>query len=108
LPQKLCLTFRAPLQNRQTERVTSRGYYHHVAAREFAGMLSLITRRRVFVTGVTREEGLPIEQSADVYQHLPMGERQRLKEIQAAEIYSLLAKLCGMQRPLAETFLQAV
>ena len=71
LPQKLCLTFRAPLLAHESERIYRAGFYHDDIAKEFAAFLSIVTRRRVFAVRQTRLEGLPIEEAAYFYQRSP-------------------------------------
>jgi hypothetical protein len=107
LPQKLCLTFRAPLQEYKTERVTRAGLYQDQIAKEFAAFLSLISRRRVFAVRQTRLDGLPIEEAAHLYQRSYPQERQSLKEIQPTEVYCLLANLQAMDRRSAQSFILA-
>lgn len=107
LPQKLCLTFRAPLQTHETDHVSSAGFLPDEIAKEFAAFLSIVTRRRVFAVGQTRADELPIEETADFYQSLHFQEKQRLKEIQPSEINRLL-NLQAMDRRLARSFVLAM
>lgn len=98
LPQKLCLTFKAPYS----------GIFPEEIAKEFAAFLSLVTRRRVFVGRQIRYNGLPIEQEVDIYKHLHFQEKQRLKEIEPKEIYQLLENLQTMDRRIANSFILAM
>lgn len=104
LPQKLCLTFRAPLQVQKTQHTTSSGFYPDKIAKEFAAFLSIVTRRRVFAVGQTRSDRLPIEESTDPYQSHHYQENQRLKEIQPDRISKLLMNLQAMDRHIARSF----
>ncbi|MCW7072470.1 MAG: hypothetical protein OCU20_01000, partial [Methanophagales archaeon] len=109
LPQKLCLTFKAPYEVRKdTGRFTSSGIFPEEIAKEFAAFLSLVTRRRVFVGRQIRYNGLPIEQEVDIYKHLHFQEKQRPKEIEPKEIYQLLENLQTMDRRIANSFILAM
>ena len=109
LPQKLCLTFKAPYDVRKdTGGFTSSGISPEEIAKEFAAFLSLVTRRRVFVGRQIRYNGLPIEQEVDIYKHLHFQEKQRLKEIEPKEIYQLLENLQTMDRRIANSFILAM
>jgi hypothetical protein len=63
LPQKLCLTFKAPYEKRGTETISVQGQFPDEIAQEFAAFLSLVTRRRIFVGNQTRLNDLPIERN---------------------------------------------
>jgi len=109
LPQKLCLTFKAPYEMRKdTGRFRSSGIFPEEIAKEFAAFLSLVTRRRVFVGRQIRYNGLPIEQEVDIYKHLHFQEKQRPKEIEPKEIYQLLENLQTMDRRIANSFILAM
>jgi hypothetical protein len=109
LPQKLCLTFRAPHEVRsRSEHSVISGFYWHEIAKEFAAFLSLVTRRRVFVDRLMRYNGLPIEEEAELYGRSSIQERQRLKEIQPEKIYRLLNILQAMERRIANGFMLAM
>ena len=105
LPQKLCLTFKAPLEERGGV-VWVIGVFSHETAKEFAALLSLITRRRVFTGKQTREEGKPIEVEVD-YQQLYFQRVQRPKEIKQKKIHQLLENLQAMDRNIANGFILA-
>jgi hypothetical protein len=109
LPQKLCLTFKAPHEvKRETEHAHIGGIFTHEIAKEFAAFLSLYTRRRVFAEKQLRVDGLPIEQEGEIYQRSHFQERQRLKEFDPKEIYQLLSKLQAMDRNIANGFMLAM
>lgn len=110
LPQKLCLTFKAPYEVRSDSKNfhSAAIYDDEEIAKEFAAFLSLVTRRRVFVNKGTRYEGLPIEKEVDIYQHAHFQEKQRLKEIKPREIYQLLYNLQAMKRKIANSFILAM
>lgn len=109
LPQRLCLTFRAPREvKKDTKEFHLSGIFPDEVAKEFAAFLSLVTRRRVFAIRQTRYEGLPLEQDAELYQRGHFQEGQRLKEIKLGEIYSLLRNLQAMHRPIANGFVLAM
>ncbi len=109
LPQKLCLTFKAPYEERRdTGRVRIGGIFPEEIAKEFAAFLSLITRRRIFVSRQIRYNGLPIEQEVDLYKRLHFQERQKLKEIEPKEVYQLLGNLQAMDRHIANGFILAM
>ena len=108
LPQKLCLTFKAPHEvKKETEHVHIGGIFAHEIAKEFAAFLSLYTRRRVFAEKQLRVDGLPIEQEGEIYQRSHFQERQRLKEFDPKEIYQLLGKLQALDRNIANGFMLA-
>lgn len=104
LPQKLCLTFKDPVVETRTGKTTTIGPDPNSAAKEFAAFLSVVTRRRVFPVGQTRNDGLPSENSADLYYRSHFQERQQLREIEPAEIYRLLENLQKMNRQIAQKF----
>lgn len=104
---KNSLSFRAPFQTHKTSRATHSGFYAEEIAKEFAALLSLVTRRRIFAVRQTRMNGLPIEESAKFYQSSHYQEPQRLKEIYPAEINKLLINLQAMDRRLARSFILA-
>lgn len=109
LPQKLCLTLKAPYEERRgTGRFQSSGIFPEEIAKEFAAFLSLVTRRRIFVGRMIRSNGLPIEQEVDLYKHIHFQARQRLKEIEPEEIYQLLENLQAMDRSMANGFILAM
>lgn len=110
LPQKLCLTFKAPYENKKTTNPShiTIGYFPDEIAKEFAAFLSLVTRRRIFVDRQIRQEGLPIEQKVKLYEQIHFQERQRLKEIEPQEIYQLLNNLHAMDRSIANSFVLAM
>jgi hypothetical protein len=108
IPQKLCLTFRAPIQTEVAGRSTSTGPKQDTIAKEFTALLSLITRRRIFATGQTRASGLPIEATAEFYTRSHQQERQQLKEIDPEFIYKLLNNLQVMDRQIAESYVLAM
>ncbi len=109
LPQKLCLTFKAPHEvKKETEHVSISGIFAHEIAKEFAAFLSLYTRRRVFAEKQLRYDGLPIEQEGEIYQRSHFQERQRLKEIDPKEIYKLLDNLQALDRNIANGFMLAM
>jgi len=107
LPQKICLTFHAPMRERKTEKVTSTGIYPHEAAKEFAAFMSLVTRRRIFAIGQSRADGLPVEEAVDVYERSHFQERQILKEIDPSEIEKLLTNLHHLDKRVAQGFVLA-
>lgn len=102
LPQKLCLTFRAPLETRQEGHLV--GNFPHEIAKEFTAFLSLITRRRIFVTKKTRSDGLPMEEEVELYQYSHFQEEQINKPIEPKEIKQLLGKLQAMDEHIANGF----
>jgi len=106
LPQKLCLTFRAPLETRQEGHLV--GNFPHEIAKEFTAFLSLITRRRIFVTKKTRSDGLPMEEEVELYQHSHFQEKQMDKVIEPKEIKQLLDKLQAMDEHIANGFILAI
>jgi len=109
LPQKLCLTFKAPHEvKKETEHAQTSGIFAHEISKEFAAFLSLITRRRVFAEKQLRVDGLPIEQEGVIYQRSHFQERQRLKEIDPKEIYQLLGKLQALDRNITNGFMLAM
>jgi len=109
LPQKLCLTFKAPHEvKKETEHAHISGIFAHEIANEFAAFLSLFTRRRVFAEKQLRIDGLPIEQEGEIYQRSHFQERQRLKEIDPKEIYQLLDNLQALDRNIANGFMLAM
>jgi len=109
LPQKLCLTFRAPHEiKKETEHVHVSGIYAHEIAKEFAAFLSLVTRRRVFAGRQLRYDRLPIEQEGDIYEKSHFQERQELKEINPTEIYRFLDNLHGLEDSVANGFILAM
>jgi len=108
LPQRLCLTFQAPHEERcHSNNLHLSGFFSHEIAKEFAAFLSLVTRRRIFVDKQIRYEGLPVEDETELYSPSHVQERQRLKEIQPKEIYRLLDNLQGMDRSIANGFILA-
>ena len=109
LPQKLCLTFKAPHEVKKgTKHLTISGIFAHEIAKEFAAFLSLYTRRRVFADKQLRYDGLPVEQGGEIYQRSHFQERQRLKEIDPKEIYKLLDNLRALDRNIANGFILAM
>ena len=106
LPQKLCVTFRAPLETRQEGHLV--GNFPHEIAKEFTAFLSLITRRRIFVTKKTRSDGLPMEEEVELYQHSHFQEKQMDKVIEPKEIKQLLDKLQAMDEHIANGFILAI
>ena len=105
LPQRLCLTFRAPHEERVHSKDFIRGgYFPLEIANEFVAFLSLVSRRRTFVRGLTRTNGLPTDDEAEPRRGLPFQERQRMKEIHPGEIYRLLNNLQTMERRIANGF----
>jgi hypothetical protein len=109
LPQKLCVTFRAPHEvKKETEHTTISGIFAHEIAKEVAAFLSLYTRRRVFAEKQLRYDGLPVEQEGEIYQRSHFQERQRLKEIDPKEIYKLLDNLQALDRNIANGFILAM
>lgn len=109
LPQKLCLTFKAPVVvKKKDKRVHIRGIFVHEIANEFAAFLSLYTRRRVFAEKQLRSDGLPIEIEGGIYQRSHFQERQRLKEVNPDEIYQLLNNLQSVDRNIAKGFVLAM
>jgi len=106
LPQKLCLTFRAPFETRQEGHLV--GNFPHEIAKEFTAFLSLITRRRIFVTKKTRSDGLPMEEKVELYQHSHFQEKQMDKVIEPKEIKQLLDKLQAMDEHIANGFILAI
>lgn len=104
IPQKLCLTFKAPIQTQVIGRTTSISPRQGAIAKEFTAFLSLITRRRVFAVGQTRESGLPTETTTEIYTRSHQQERQQLKEIDPEYIYRLLNNLQAMDRQIAESY----
>lgn len=109
LPQRLCLTFRAPEEvKKHTDQFHLAGIFPDEIAKEFAAFLSLVTRRRVFPVGQMRYEGLPLEQKAEIYQQSHYQERQRLREIRPSEIYNLLKNLQVIDRHVAQGFVLAM
>ncbi len=108
IPQKLCLTFRAPLQTKTRGNTSLTSPNQAATAKEFAAFLSLVTRRRVFALGETRRDGLPIETTANIYISSHQQEKQQLKEIDPEYIYSLLKNLQAMNREIAESYVLAM
>jgi hypothetical protein len=109
LPQQLTLTFRVPHEVRvATEALHSSGIFPHEIAQEFAGFLSLVTRRRVFAVQQTRYDELPMLQESHLYQKAGPQERQTLKEIDPSHVYRLLQNLRDMERHHAEGLVLAM
>ncbi len=109
MPQKLCLTFKAPHEvKKETDHVHISGSFPHEIAKEFAAFLSLYTRRRVFAEKQLRVDGLPIEQEGEIYQRSHFQERQRLREIDPNETYQLLDNLQMQDRNIANGFVLAM
>lgn len=109
LPQKLCLTFKAPHEvKKETKHAHIGGIFTHEIAKELAAFLSLYTRRRVFAEKQLRVDGLPIELEGEIYQRSHFQERQRLKEVDPKEIYQLLGKLQALDRNIANGFMLAM
>jgi len=109
LPQKLTLTFRAPYEERGgSGRFKQIGVFPHEVAEEFAAFLSVVTRRRVFLARQTRQDGLPIEEQAGIYQRGYSQERQQMKEIDPAEVHRLLDNLLNLERRIANSFILAL
>lgn len=109
LPQKLCLTFKAPYETKlDKERIKLGGIFPHEIAKEFAAFLSLVTRRRVFVGKQLRYSGLPIEEEVDQYDRSHFQESQRLKEIDPKNIEQLLRNLQSMPRNFADGYILAL
>jgi hypothetical protein len=106
LPQKLCLTFRAPLETRQKGHLV--GNFPHEIAKEFTAFLSLITRRRIFVIKKTRSDGLPMEEEVELYQHSHFQEKQRPKGVNPEQIRQLLDNLRALDEPIANSFVLAM
>lgn len=106
LPQKLCLTFRAPLETRQEGHLV--GNFPHEIAKEFTAFLSLITRRRIFVTKKTRSDDLPMEEEVELYQYSHFQEKQMDKVIEPKKITQLLDKLQAMDEHIANGFILAI
>lgn len=109
LPQKLCLTFKAPHEvKKETEHEHISGIFAHEIAKEFAAFLSLYTRRRVFAEKQLRIDELPIEQEGEIYQRSHFQERQRLREIDSNEMYQLLDNLQALDKNIASGFVLAM
>lgn len=109
LPQKLCLTFKAPHEvKKDTEHMHISGIFAHEIAKEFAAFFSVVTRRRVFAEKQLRVDDLPIEQEGEIYRRSHFQERQRLKEIAPKEIYQLLGNLQAMDRRVANGLILAM
>jgi hypothetical protein len=109
LPQKLCLTFKSPFEvKKDTKVIHMSGIFPEETVKEFTAFLSLVTRRRVFVSRQVRYDGLPIEKEVDLYQQSHFQEKQRLKEIEPKEIYQLLENLQVMDRRIADGFILAM
>jgi len=109
LPQKLCLTFKAPNEvKKETEHAHISGIFAHEIANEFAAFISLYTRRRVFAEKQLRVDGLPIEQEGEIYQRYHFQERQRLREIDSNEVYQLLDNLQALDKNIANGFILAM
>lgn len=109
LPQQLTLAFRAPHEVRiATEALHSSGIFPHEIAQEFAGFLSLVTRRRVFAEEQTRYDELPMLRGSHLYQKAGPQERQTLREIDPAHVNRLLQNLRDMDRHYAEGFVLAM
>jgi len=106
LPQKLCLTFRAPLETRHKGHLV--GNFPREIAKEFTAFLSLITRRRIFVTKKTRSDGLPMEEEVELYQRSHFQEKQMDKMIKPKEIKQLLDKLQAIDEHIANGFILAI
>ena len=106
LPQKLCLTFRAPFEIRNRPgQVYLSGHFSDEIAKEFAAFLSVITRRRGFVIKKTRSDSLPIEQEVELYRHSHFQEKQTCKEVRPREICQLLENLRTMDERFANGFI---
>lgn len=109
LPQKLCLTFKAPDEvKKENGHIHISGIFAHEIAKEFSAFLSVYTRRRVFAEKQLRVDGLPIEQEGEIYKRSHFQERQRLKEIDPKEIYQLLDNLQALDRDIANGFILAM
>jgi len=107
LPQKLCLTFKAFEEvkvDKETHRVS--GLFPRETAEEFTAFLSLITRRRIFVSKQIRYDSLPIEEEMP-YRQSNLQMHQRLREIDPKRIYRLLDNLQGMDRRIGDSFILA-
>ena len=107
LPQKLALTFQAPEQKRDYEGTTHISTFADEIAKEYAALMALITRRRIFAIKQTRINGLPIEEELKIYQGTHHQERQRLREIDPDRINNLLKNLLAMDPELARGFMLA-
>ncbi len=109
LPQKLCLTFIVPNEVKvDKQHIHISGFFPHEIAKEFAAFLSTYTRRRVFADRLMRYGGLPLEEGGEIYQRANPQERQRLKEIDPAEVYELLNKLSILDRNIANGLIIAM
>ena len=106
LPQKLCLRFTAPIETRPEARLT--GVFPHEAAQEFAALLSVLTRRRVFAYQLSRSNGWPVEEQFEYYEQSHSQERQRPKELEPTLVYDLMERLRTIDRPVAERFVVAL
>ena len=108
IPQKLCLTFRAPFQTKQFGNVTSSSLQENETAKEFSAFLSVVTRRRVFAIGKTRDSGLPVETKSEIYIRSHQQEPQLMVEFEPEYFYRLLKNLKYMNRHIAEGFIIAI
>jgi hypothetical protein len=107
-PQKLSLTFAAPYEERtKTDTAAVNGIFGEEIAKEFAAFLSLITRRRIFVSKQVRRGGLPIEEEAYFYPRSHFQENQRQKEVTSNQVCQLLKNLQSMDREIANSFMLA-
>lgn len=105
LPQKLCLTFLPPTEDKSDH---LSGVFPHEIASEFVAFLSLVTRRRIFLGKLTRYDRLPIEEEGEIYTSSHFQARQRLKEINPEEIYKLLQNLSLLDQDIAYGFVLAM
>jgi len=103
IPQKLCLTFKAPVLARKKGNVISSGYSPDDTAKEFSAFLSVVTRHRVFPVGQTRLNSTPVDQTANIYARSHSQERQQLKEIDPSEFDQLLINFQRMNRNVANS-----
>ena len=108
IPQRLCLTFKTPFQTKKIGKVTSSSLQEDETAKEFAALLSLITRRRIFAIGQTRNSGMPVETKSEIYTRSHQQERQLMIEIEPNDIYRMLKNLKYLDRRIAESFIIAL
>lgn len=108
LPQKIAISFRAPMLPRAKSRsFQTLDFYVDEIAREFAALLSLITRRRVFPSGLIRFEGQPCDWQEWSHSRDYPQEAQQDLELSKSDIETGLRQLFGLGEDRARPFLLA-
>jgi len=105
-PQKLSLSFTAPMESRPEANLS--GVFPHEAAQEFAAFLSVLTRRRIFAYQLSRSNDWPVEEQFEYYEQSHSQELQKPKEVEPGNVYDLLQRLRTMERAIGERFILAL